>query len=162
MMLQENRSSHYPHESRFGFGSERLEEIEDHGAETRPNTVADRGVCHSHTHQVSSWLALDMGLFPGKCDSRRFPGCCGALPLQVTRQRLRRRQGKEIVRYLSSQIQYSNYCRSICKINITLRKETFVRLRLLKKWINLVFFRNLQKLCLFFNRMLNLLTRDIF
>ena len=72
-----------------------------------------------------------MGLFPGKCDSRRFPGCCGALPLQVTRQRLRRRQGKEIVRYLSSQIQYSNYCRSICKIdnkyiiNIMLRKETF-------------------------------------
>lgn len=54
MMLQENRSSHYPHESRFGFGSERLEEIEDHSAETRPNTVADRGVCHSHTHQVSS------------------------------------------------------------------------------------------------------------
>lgn len=54
LQLAENRSSHYPHESRFGFGSERLEEIEDHGAETRPNTVADRGVCHSHTHQVSS------------------------------------------------------------------------------------------------------------
>lgn len=53
-VLQENRSSHYPHESRFGSGSERLEKIEDHGPETRPNTVADRGVCHSHTHQVSS------------------------------------------------------------------------------------------------------------
>lgn len=96
-VLQENRSSHYPHESRFGFGSERLEKIEDHGPETGPNTVADRGVCDSHTHQVSSWLALDMGFFPGKRGSRRFTGGCGALPLQVTLQRLRRCQGKEIV-----------------------------------------------------------------
>lgn len=95
LVLQENRSSHYPHESRFGFGPERLEKIEDHCAETRSDTVAGRGACDSHTHQVSSWFTLDMGFFPWERGRRRFTGGCRALPLQVTRQRLRRCQGKQ-------------------------------------------------------------------
>lgn len=36
-----------------------------------------------------------MGFFPWERGRRRFTGGCRALPLQVTRQRLRRCQGKQ-------------------------------------------------------------------